>query len=211
MGNPFVHLDLATGDVEAAKKFYKSVFDWKFNDFPEMGWTGIDVGQGVGGGIGPKQMPEQPSAWTAYVEVDDVKKSIAKAKKAGANVVVEYMPIGEMGALGVFVDPQGASIGVWQSFAKKEEPKPAAAPAKKPAGKLRFDRWRHSTHSAIDRAGSLVRACGRSPARSTRSSSRVAMRFVCGRSMGHRSGRSPARSRRANPESVPGSRAAGRQ
>jgi hypothetical protein len=35
----------------------------------------------------------------------------------------------------VFVDPQGASIGVWQSFAKKEEPKPAAAPAKKPAGK----------------------------------------------------------------------------
>src|SRR5213075_3195703 len=71
MGNPFVHLDLATDDPAAAKKFYKTVFDWKFNDFPEMKWTGIDVGQGVGGGIAGKTMPTQPTAWSAYVDVTD--------------------------------------------------------------------------------------------------------------------------------------------
>jgi len=129
MGNPFVHLDLSTDDPVAAKKFYKTVFDWKFKEFPEMKWTGIDVGTGVGGGIGGKNMASQPTAWTAYVDVADVKKTIAKAKKAGATIVVPFMQVGAMGALGVFVDPQGATIGVWQAAP------PAPAPKKKTAAK----------------------------------------------------------------------------
>jgi predicted enzyme related to lactoylglutathione lyase len=127
MGNPFVHLDLTTDDVTAAKKFYKSVFDWQFRDFPQMKWTGIDVGQGVGGGMGAKQSPNQPTAWTAYVDVADVKKTMAKAQKAGATIVIPFMQVGDMGCLGVFVDPQGATMGVWQASKK------AAAPAKKKA------------------------------------------------------------------------------
>ncbi len=143
MGNPFIHLDLATSDPTAAKKFYKSVFDWRFKEFPEMKWTGIEVGQGVGGGIAAKQMPEQPTALTAYVDVSDVKKTIAKAQKAGAKIIVPFMQVGDMGCLGVFVDPQGATIGVWQATKKpaaapKKAAKPAAKaakPAKKPAAK----------------------------------------------------------------------------
>lgn len=137
MGNPFVHLDLSTSDVAGAKKFYKSVFDWKFNDVPEMNWTGIDVGKGTGGGMGPVQDPGQPPSWTAYVEVADVKATMAKAKKAGANVMVEYMSLGEMGSIGVFADPQGAVCGVYapaKKPAKKAAAKPAAK-AKKPAKK----------------------------------------------------------------------------
>lgn len=135
MGNPFVHLDLSTDDVGAAKKFYKSVFDWSFKDFPQMQWTGIDVGKGVGGGIGKKQMPTQPTAWTAYVDVADVKKTIAKAKKAGATIVVPHMEVPNLGYLGVFVDPQGATIGVWQSMAKPAAKPKKAATAKRASGK----------------------------------------------------------------------------
>jgi len=135
MANPFVHLDLTTDDVAAAKKFYKSVFDWKFTDFPQMKWTGIDVGKGVGGGMGGKQMPTQPTAWTPYVDVTDVKKAIAKAKKAGATIIIPFMEVGGMGSLGVFIDPQGATIGVWQA-AKKAAPKKRAA-AKRPAKKAK--------------------------------------------------------------------------
>jgi predicted enzyme related to lactoylglutathione lyase len=143
MGNPFVHLDLACDDPAAAKKFYAKIFAWKFKDFPQMKWTGIDVGKGVGGGLGAKQMPDQPSAWTAYVEVDDVKSTIAKAQSAGAAIVVPYMDIPGMGAFGVFIDPQGAALGVWQTAkkpaaakkaGKKKAAKTPAAPAKK-AGK----------------------------------------------------------------------------
>jgi len=135
MGNPFAHLELAADDVAAAKKFYKSVFDWKLQDTPmgESSYTMINVGKGVGGGMTPKMMPQQPTAWLAYVEVADVKKTIAKAKSAGATVFVEYQPIGEMGAIGVFADPQGAALGVWE--AAKKAPAKRVAAKKKPAKK----------------------------------------------------------------------------
>ncbi len=127
MGNPFVHIELSADDVAAAKKFYKSVFDWKLKDVSGP-YTMIDVGKGTGGGMAGKQMPNQPTMWLPYVEVTDVKKTIAKAQSAGAKVLVEYMPIGEMGAIGVFVDPQGAPLGVWEMTKK-------AAPAKRSAAK----------------------------------------------------------------------------
>src|SRR5438105_9655895 len=97
MGNPFAHIELAADDVGAAKKFYKSVFDWKLEDMPfgDMTYTMVGVGKGVGGGMTPKMMgPQQPTAWLAYVEVADVAKSLDKAKAAGANVVVPRTPIG---------------------------------------------------------------------------------------------------------------------
>ena len=136
MGNPFVHIELSADDVAAAKKFYKSIFDWKLEDSNMPGgmtYTMLDVGKGTGGGMTPKMMPQQPTAWLAYVEVADVKKTIAKAKSAGATVFVEYQPIGEMGAIGVFADPQGAALGVWEST--KKAPAKRAAAKKKPAKK----------------------------------------------------------------------------
>ena len=136
MGNPFVHVELSCGDLPGARKFYKAVFDWKFQDFPEMNWVGLDVGQGVGGGMSGNQSATDPTTWTAYVGVADVKETIAKAQKAGATIVVPFMEIPNMGALGVFVDPQGATLGVWQSASPPPEAAPAKkAPAKKPAAK----------------------------------------------------------------------------
>ncbi len=126
----FAHIELSTDDLAKAKKFYKSVFDWNLADLPEMGYTMINVGSGTGGGMTKKQMPEQPTAWLPYVQVDDVKKTIAKAAKGGARVVVAYQDIGNMGAIGVFVDPSGAALGVWQAGASAAPP-PAEKPVKK--------------------------------------------------------------------------------
>ncbi len=136
MGNPFVHVDLSCDDPEAAKKFYKSIFDWSFQDFPGFGgWSGLDVGGGVGGGLGKKQDAGEPTAWTAYVQVDDVKKTVARAQKAGATILMPFMEVPGMGYLAVFRDPQGAQIGLWQT-AKGGGQQPAAdsGAAQKPAG-----------------------------------------------------------------------------
>ncbi len=132
MPNAFVHIELSTDDVAKAKKFYKGLFQWKVADVGG-GYNMIDVGKptlgrGAGGGLTKKQMPNAPTAWLPYVEVDDVKKSIAKAKKLGAQIMVDYMDIGEMGAIGVFVDPTGASLGVWEL---KKKPAKKAKKAKK--------------------------------------------------------------------------------
>jgi uncharacterized protein len=135
MANGFAHCELSTTDIGQAKKFYKSVFDWKLSDVKGMPYTMVDVGKGgVGGGIQKVMMPGQPTAWMPYVQVDDVKKSLARAKKAGGKVVLDFHAIGEMGAIGVFLDPAGAALGVWE--AAKKAPKKAAAkkaPAKKKA------------------------------------------------------------------------------
>ena len=139
MANAFAHCELSTTDVAQSKKFYKSVFAWKLNDMKGMPYTMIDVGTGVGGGMQKVMMPGQPAAWMPYVRVDDVKKSLAKAKKAGGKVVVDYQSLGEMGALGVFLDPAGAALGVWEAGKKAAKPaaKKAAKKAKKAAKKAK--------------------------------------------------------------------------
>ena len=129
MSNPFVHFELHTDDVGAAKTFYKKLFDWQLTDSPQFGgYTMIKAGD-TGGGMSKKSMPEAPTQWLSYVGVASVKDTIAKAKKAGATIIVDYMPIGEMGAIGIFVDPFGASLGLWEAS------KTAAAPAAKKTAK----------------------------------------------------------------------------
>jgi predicted enzyme related to lactoylglutathione lyase len=128
MGNPFVHCELSADDVGAARKFYSKVFDWKIGPAdPKMGdYAMIDVGSKTsGGGLTKKMMPGQPTAWLSYVEVASVKKTMAKAEKAGAKALVPFQKIGEMGAIGIFMDPQGAALGLW------EKGKPAKKAAKK--------------------------------------------------------------------------------
>jgi hypothetical protein len=131
MGNPFSHMELTTTDPGAARKFYKKLFDWKLNVMgPEMGnYTMIDTGDKVaGGGMQAPMMPGATPAWMPYALVDSVKKTIAKAEKNGAKILMAFQPIPGNGAIGVFVDPQGAAFGVWEKEKKK---KPAAKKAKK--------------------------------------------------------------------------------
>jgi len=116
MPNPFAHIELTTADLKAAQKFYSKVFGWKLKDVPGMNYTMIDVGGGTGGGMQLKPMPEAPTGWMPYVQVDDVKASVAKATKAGAMPLLPYQDIGDMGAIGVFSDPTGAVIGVNAAF-----------------------------------------------------------------------------------------------
>jgi predicted enzyme related to lactoylglutathione lyase len=150
MANPFVHCELSADDVDAARKFYGELFDWKIGPAdPTMGdYAMIDVGSTMsGGGLTKKMTPGQPTAWLTYVQVDSVKDTMAKAVAAGATAVVAFQEIGPMGAIGVFVDPQGAALGVWelgeaakQAAAEKAKPKKVAKKvvkkvATKPAAK----------------------------------------------------------------------------
>lgn len=115
MANPFVHIELNTDNLKGSQKFYSKLFKWKLSGAPGgMPYTMIDTGsKATGGGMQAKPMPEAPTAWLPYVEVKDVKTTIAQAKKLGAKIALEYQEIGEMGAIGVLIDPAGAALGVW--------------------------------------------------------------------------------------------------
>ena len=130
MANIFAHVELNTSNTVAAKAFYKKIFAWKMQDMPMgpgMVYTMINTGsRQAGAGIQQKPMPDAPNAWLPYVEVASVKKTIEKAKALGAQIIISYQPLPDMGAIGIFVDPTGASLGVWEL-----EAKPKKKPAKK--------------------------------------------------------------------------------
>ena len=123
MANPFVHVELNTGDLAKAKQFYGSLFGWKLEDMPMPGgggsYTMINVGEGTGGGMMSMLPPGTPPHWLAYVGVDDVQASTARAKQLGATVLQDVMKVGDYGTMSVIKDPTGAVIAMWQPNPKK--------------------------------------------------------------------------------------------
>lgn len=118
MANPFVHVELHTGDVAKAKKFYSALFDWKLKDEPMPGgegtYTMISVGEGTGGGMMTSPMPGSPPHWVAYVGVDDIEAATKKAKSLGAKIIQDVTQVGEYGRMSVIMDPTGAALAMWE-------------------------------------------------------------------------------------------------
>jgi len=109
-------IDHAAKDIGESNSFYSSFFGWDAEDHGEAaGHYTIfrKNGKTVAGNMGI--MTEgQPSAWVAYVSVDDADKTVEVAKKAGATLFVEPMDVMDIGRMAVFADPTGAVIAIWQ-------------------------------------------------------------------------------------------------
>jgi predicted enzyme related to lactoylglutathione lyase len=115
MANPFVHIELSTHDLAKAKEFYARLFDWKLEEIPQFNYTMIGVGEGVGGGMMTSPNPSVPSHWLPFVSVDDINAATEKARGLGANVVRGPMEVPGAGWFTIFIDPTGATLGLWQS------------------------------------------------------------------------------------------------
>ena len=117
MANAFVHVELSTTDVGKAKDFYGKLFQWTLEDVPMDGgsYTLIKVGEGTGGGIMQQMVPGAPSAWLAYVEVDDIAAATKQAKDLGATVMRDVTEVMGAGWLSIIVDPTGAVLGLWKA------------------------------------------------------------------------------------------------
>jgi predicted enzyme related to lactoylglutathione lyase len=116
MANPFVHVELNTTDLPKARAFYGQLFDWTLEDvpMPEGAYTVIKVGQGTGGGMMKHPVPGAPSLWLAYVQVDDIEASTAKAKSLGANIMKDVTAIPGIGWFSVLLDPTGAAFALFK-------------------------------------------------------------------------------------------------
>jgi predicted enzyme related to lactoylglutathione lyase len=115
MANPFVHVELTTGDLESSRAFYGKLFDWKFDTVPmdpSGPYTLIKVGEGTGGGM--FEMADAPPMWLPYVLVDDIEAATAKARSLGARLIRENVEVKGVGWLTIFTDPQGAMLALWQ-------------------------------------------------------------------------------------------------
>ena len=121
-----MHFEMAADDPEKLADFYRDVFGWKIEKMPMGGmdyWTlqtvpTDDKGMptepgGINGGLMKRQAPGQGPV--NYINVESVDDYAAKAKAAGATVIVEKMPVPQMGWFAHLVDPQGNPFGIWQT------------------------------------------------------------------------------------------------
>jgi uncharacterized protein len=111
--------ELASKDVEAAKKFYTELLGWKLTDSHAggMNYTEIVVGDKHIGGM--YQLTEEcvggadaPSHWMSYVAVDDTDASARRTEELGGKVIVPPMDIPNVGRFCIITDPTGAAISL---------------------------------------------------------------------------------------------------
>lgn len=125
----FCWAELGSPNIDASKKFYNEIFQWKYseNATPYGSYAMFKVGdEDLGGAyeISPEMQSQgMPAVWSSYILVDDVDKMTEKAKQLGAKILREPMEVMESGKMSVFADPTGAVISLWQ--AKNKESKAA--------------------------------------------------------------------------------------
>jgi predicted enzyme related to lactoylglutathione lyase len=113
-----VWTDLATSDPAAARDYYSKLFGWKVEVNPDPQYGGYAMATISGkdvAGIGPKQMDEQPSAWTVYIGTPDAAETAKKMEAAGGKVIAPVMEVGDQGHMAIVQDPSGAFLGLWQA------------------------------------------------------------------------------------------------
>ncbi len=115
MPNDFCHLELNTDDAGKAREFYGKLFSWKFEtaQMPGGPYHMIAPGEGPGGGIQKKPMPEAPNMWLVYIQVDAIEPTLKAAPGLGGKVIVPKTAIPGMGHFAILQDPTGAPFGIW--------------------------------------------------------------------------------------------------
>jgi predicted enzyme related to lactoylglutathione lyase len=107
--------DLATSDLEAAKRFYTELFGWEFEDMPAGEGIVYSMARLGGGYVGAaSQMQDQPPHWNVYVTVESADDATARAAELGANVMAEPFDVFDSGRMSVVQDPTGAIIATWE-------------------------------------------------------------------------------------------------
>lgn len=117
----FNWVDLMSSDVAAAKAFYAGLFGWEAEDRPidDGGfYTMFNLNGKNVAGMGPLSAEMQvqgiPSHWSSYVKHSDVDGVAARVAEAGGTVILPPMDVMEEGRMAMFMDPTGATVGVWQ-------------------------------------------------------------------------------------------------
>ena len=110
-------VDLATDDTAASRDFYSKLFGWQVEVNPDPQYGGYALAKTGGkdvAGIGGKQDPSAPTAWSVYIGTDNADETAKKVQAAGGTVVAPPFEVGDQGRMAVFQDPSGAFISAWE-------------------------------------------------------------------------------------------------
>jgi predicted enzyme related to lactoylglutathione lyase len=112
MAGNIVHFEINATDANRAKRFYSSLFGWKYKDseIPGIEYYLID-GANPGGAINPMQAEPGP---VVYLDTDDIDASIGKVRELGGKAN-DKMPIPSQGWFAPCVDTEGNKFSLFQN------------------------------------------------------------------------------------------------
>lgn len=105
---PLVHFEIEATDADRLRAFYGQLFNWNVGDGPIM-----RIPPGIGG---PEPGPAghirqgERSRVTLYIQVADLRTSLAKAVELGGVVLTEPFDIPGGPTLAAIADPEGNPI-----------------------------------------------------------------------------------------------------
>lgn len=117
-----IHFELAVEDPERAGAFYRELFGWNIEKWAGdmeywMVQTGDRAAPGIDGGIGRRNELMQHT--TVTIDVPDINAVLAQVTAHGGVALTEKMPVGDMGFVAYFRDPEGNTVGLWQNAPAK--------------------------------------------------------------------------------------------
>lgn len=119
MPNDLAHFAIHADDCERAKKFYETVFGWRFQPWGPPGFWLIQTTPGapVGGSLQKRQQPVAGRGMIGFectIGVDDVRAISALVEKAGGKVTMKPFVIERVGTLIQFEDTEGNAVCAMQ-------------------------------------------------------------------------------------------------
>lgn len=121
--NSVVHVEIHSNAPEKTKAFLKDVFDWKFQEMPEMNYATFEAPSAPGGGL--QKAENLPAGVLDYILSEDIDGTLKKIQSSGGAVVMPKAEIPGMGWFAVFQDPTGITLALYETA-----PQPRAARAK---------------------------------------------------------------------------------
>jgi len=121
--NSVVHVEIHSNAPEKTKAFLKDVFDWKFQDMPEMNYSMFEAPSAPGGGL--QKAENLPAGIINYILSEDIDGTLKKIQSSGGAVVMPKAEIPGMGWFAVFQDPTAITLALYENA-----PQPRAARAK---------------------------------------------------------------------------------
>src|SRR5207237_278339 len=112
-------VDLQTTDQDAAKKFYRGLFGWTYDDMPAGPGVVYSMAKlrdhevAAIAPLGDQAAAGVPPHWNSYVTVSDVDASAAAVPDAGGTVIAPPFDVMDAGRMAVVADPTGGVLCLW--------------------------------------------------------------------------------------------------
>jgi predicted enzyme related to lactoylglutathione lyase len=108
-----VHLELHTGDRDAAAGLYSQLCGWAPEEVRSRHgeYLALRMGNELGGGV--VECPVRRPLWLPYVEVPDISAAVGQAQDLGATVLLEPRE-GPHGWRSVIATAAGGELAFWQ-------------------------------------------------------------------------------------------------